>query len=130
MLRNLTLGLIVLLAGCGYATVIWRTQTGGVIELQGDHNKAMDQATGEMAEHCGTANYTVIGEGLEPVGSNRYSTQSSAGGTTSRYEQQRPAMAWHVHYQCNTPYGPAPMPAAAPLPEPPPPPPPPPAPTY
>ena len=49
MLRKVSLGLILALAACGSARVIQRTQAGGVIELQGDRGKAMEQANQEMA---------------------------------------------------------------------------------
>lgn len=139
MLRKLSLALIVALAACGTARVVWRTQTGGVIELQGDRNKSMEQANNEMSAHCGANNYTIVAEGLEPVGTDRYYGQSSSpypqgGVQTSGYEQQRTATIWRVHYQCNNAYAPNGMPAAAPqepmpMPQDPPPPPPP-APMY
>ena len=49
MLRKVSLGLFVVLAACGSARVIQRTQAGGVIELSGDRGKAMEQANQEMA---------------------------------------------------------------------------------
>ena len=141
MLRKLSLGWIVVLAACGSARVIWRTQVGGVIELQGDKSTSMEQANSEMSAHCGASNYTIVAEGYEPVGNDRYYQQNTTsrnpayapGGTrTSGYESQRSAMAWRVHYQCNNAYNPTVMPAAAPMePQPQePPPPPPPAPEY
>jgi hypothetical protein len=138
MLRTLSLGLLVTLAACGQARVIARTQYSGVIELQGDRGKAMDGANSEMAAHCGQNNFTIVWEGEEPVGTNRtYQEQTNGypqgGQQTTGYETRRPAMAWHVHYQCNNALGPAPMPAYAPAqpqPQPEPPPPPPPAPNY
>src|SRR5262245_13813387 len=39
------------LTACGTARVIQRNQVGGVIELQGDRGKAMEQANQEMAAH-------------------------------------------------------------------------------
>lgn len=134
MRAKLSLGLIVVLAACGGARVIWRTQATGVIELQGDKSTAMEQANTQMSEHCGFNNYTIVAEGLEPVGNDRYyqqNTSRSPGGTqTSGYNSQRTAMAWRVHYQCNNAYDPTMMPAAAPQQPQEPPPPPPPAPVY
>ena len=142
MLRKLSLGLILALAACGSARVINRTQAGGVIELQGDRGKAMEQANGEMSAHCGPNNYTIVQEGEEAIGTDTYSredqsaaaTQSRNGrtqyadSTTTGQQSTRTATAWRVHYQCNgASGGPAPMaqPAAAPQgpPQPPPPPP-------
>lgn len=141
MLRKLSLGLILALAACGSARVIQRTQAGGVIELQGDRGKAMEQANQEMASHCGPNNYTIMQEGEEAVGTDTYTredtsasaSQSRSGrhqhadSTTTGQQSTRTATAWRVHYQCNgAAGGPAPMaqPAAGPQQPPPPPPPP------
>jgi hypothetical protein len=142
MLRKVSLGFILALAACGSARVIQRTQAGGVIELQGDRGKAMEQANSEMAAHCGPNNYTITQEGEEAIGTDTYSredtsaqAQSSRSGrtqtadsTTTGQQSTRTATAWRVHYQCNGAAGagaPAAMPAAAPPPggAPPPPPP-------
>jgi hypothetical protein len=139
MLRKLSLGLILALAACGSARVIQRTQAGGVIELQGDRGKAMEQANSEMSAHCGPNNYTIVQEGEEAVGTDTYTredtsaaaTQSRSGRTqyadqtTTGQQSTRTATAWRVHYQCNNAAGPAPMaqPAAAGPQQPPPPPP-------
>jgi hypothetical protein len=118
MLRTLPTGLMMLLlAACGTATVVWRTQGSGVIELRGDRGKAMDEANNEMAGHCGPNNYPIVAEGQEPGGTDyQQNTAMSPGGTSSGYgrQRQRPAMVWRVHYQCNGMAGPQPMPAAAP----------------
>lgn len=121
MLRKLSLGLIVVLAACGSARVIQRTQTGGVIELQGDRGKAMEQANQEMASHCGPNNYTIVQEGEEAIGTDTYTRQDTStggqsngrsyqeGSTTQGQQSTRTATAWRVHYQCNGAGGPAPM---------------------
>ena len=115
MLRKLSLGLIVALAACGSARVIQRTQAGGVIELQGDRGKAMEQANQEMAAHCGPNNYTIVQQGEEPVGTDTYTqadqsttdrTSRNGRRNTSNTQTQevtstRTAVAWRVHYQCN-----------------------------
>jgi hypothetical protein len=137
MLRKVSLGLILALAACGSARVIQRTQAGGVIELQGDRGKAMEQANQEMASHCGPNNWTIIQEGEEAIGTDTYTREdTNAGSTTSRdgrstqggattqgQQSTRTATAWRIHYQCNGAAGPQPMPAAAPGGQPPPPPP-------
>jgi hypothetical protein len=144
MLRKVSLGLILALAACGSARVIQRTQAGGVIELQGDRGKAMEQANQEMASHCGPNNWTIIQEGEEAIGTDTYTREdTNAGSTTSRdgrstqggattqgQQSTRTATAWRIHYQCNGAAGPQPMPAAAPGGQPPPPPPGAPAPGY
>ena len=124
MLRKLSLGLILALAACGSARVIQRTQAGGVIELNGDRGKAMEQANQEMAAHCGPNNYTIVQEGEEAIGTDTYSredtsaaaTQSRSGrtqyadSTTQGQTSTRTATAWRVHYQCK-----GAQPAAAPM---------------
>lgn len=128
MLRKVSLGLILALAACGSARVIQRTQAGGVIELQGDRGKAMEQANSEMASHCGPNNWTIVQEGEEAVGTDTFVREdTNAGSTTSRdgrrtqsgqtttgQQSTRTATAWRIHYQCNGAAGPQPMPAAAP----------------
>lgn len=132
MFRTLALGLVVALAACGSARVISRTQAGGVIELQGDRGKAMEDANGQMNAHCGPGNFTITQEGEEAIGTDtvarqdtaedtktsrsgrRSSTDSTTVGTTST----RTATAWRVHYQCNGAGGPPPGPAPEPAPDP------------
>jgi hypothetical protein len=115
MLRTLALGLVVALSACGSARVISRTQAGGVIELQGDRGKAMEQANAEMNAHCGPGNFTITQEGEEAVGTDTVTTEDTAEDTrTSRSGRRqstdsstvqttstRTATAWRVHYQCN-----------------------------
>lgn len=132
MLRTLALGLVVALAACGSARVISRTQAGGVIELQGDRGKAMEQANQEMSAHCGPGNFTITQEGEEAIGTDTVQTEDTAEDTrTSRSGRRqstdsstvattstRTATAWRVHYQCNGAAGgpPPPGPAAPPPP--------------
>ncbi len=122
MLRKVSLGLIVVLAACGSARVIQRTQAGGVIELSGDRGKAMEQANQEMASHCGPNNFTIVQEGEEAVGTDTYTREdtnntdhTSRNGrtttndsTTQGQTSTRTATAWRVHYQCNGAGGPPP----------------------
>jgi hypothetical protein len=135
MLRKVSLGLILALSACGSARVIQRNQTGGVIELQGDRGKAMEQANQEMASHCGPNNFTIVQEGEEAIGTDTYTQENTnaaadtsrngrhtrADSQTSGVQSTRTATAWRVHYQCNGAGGPQPMPAAAPMGPPPPP---------
>jgi hypothetical protein len=130
MLRTLSLGLVVAIAACGSARVISRTQAGGVIELQGDRGKAMEQANSEMNAHCGPGNFTITQEGEEAIGTDtvartdtaedtktsRSGRRSSTDSTEVNTTSTRTATAWRVHYQCNGAGGPPPGPAAAPPP--------------
>jgi hypothetical protein len=142
MLRKLSQGLMIgsllTLTACGAARVIHRDQVGGVIELQGDHGKAMEQAGQEMSAHCGPNNFTIVQEGEEPVGTDTINTEdqstasktsksgrrTTSDTTTTNTQSTRTATAWRVHYQCGAPG--APMGAGGPPPPadgPPPPPP-------
>jgi hypothetical protein len=130
MLRKLSVGLFVVLAACGSARVINRNQGGGVIELQGDRGKAMEQANQEMAAHCGPNNFQITQEGEEAIGTDtvvqentatdtaasrngrRQSTDTSSTQTAST----RTATAWRVHYSCNGAQGgPPPPPPGGPM---------------
>ena len=103
-----------MLAACGSARVLQRTQTGGVIELQGDRGKAMEQANQEMAAHCGPGNFTITQEGEEAIGTDtiaqenqstdsktsRNGRRSATDTTTTQTQSTRTATAWRVHYNC------------------------------
>ncbi|MBA3393197.1 MAG: hypothetical protein H0T89_11155 [Deltaproteobacteria bacterium] len=134
MLRKISLGLVLALAAaCGSAKVISRTQAGGVIELQGDRGKAMEQANGEMSRHCGPGNYQIVQEGEEAIGTDtfvredtstdsatsRSGRRSATDSTTTGQQSTRTATAWRVHYQCaGAAGGPPPGPAGGPPPAP------------
>ena len=128
MIRKLSLGLFVVLAACGSARVIQRNQSGGVIELSGDRGKAMEDANGQMASHCGPNNWQITQEGEEAVGTDtfvredttsdsatsRSGRRSATDTTTTGQQSTRTATAWRVHYQCNGAGGPPPGPGAPP----------------
>ena len=128
MLRKVSLGLLVLLSACGSARVIQRTQAGGVIELQGDRGKAMEDAHGQMAGHCGPGNYTIVQEGEEAIGTDTVAREDTSygeqntrrgtegGSTTTAQQSTRTATAWRVHYQCGGGGGAAPPGAGGPPP--------------
>jgi hypothetical protein len=132
MLRKISVGLVLALAACGSAKVIQRTQTGGVIELQGDRGKAMEQANSEMSAHCGPNNYAITQEGEEAIGQDTFTREdtaqdsktsrsgrrSSTDSTTTGQTSTRTATAWRVHYQCNGAGGPPPLGGAPPPPPP------------
>jgi hypothetical protein len=129
MLRKLSLGLILALAACGSARVIQRNANGGVIELQGDRGKAMEDANAQMASHCGPGNYKIDSEGEEVIGqdtvartdtaedtkTSRSGRRSSTDSTTTNTSSTRNATAWRIHYSCGgAAGGPPPGPAAPP----------------
>jgi hypothetical protein len=123
MLRKISVGLFLVLTACGSAKVIQRNQTGGVIELQGDRNKAMEDASNQMAAHCGgPGSYQITQEGEEVIGQDTFvredtseASKTSRSGrrnrtdtTTTGQTSTRNATAWRVHYTCNSAGGPPP----------------------
>ena len=126
---SLMVGALMALTACGAARVIHQDQTGGVIELQGDQGKAMEEANQQMATHCGANNFTVVSQGEEAVGTDTYTREdqstdsktsrngrrSSSDTTTQGVQSTRTATAWRLHYQCG---GGAPMGAGGPPPGP------------
>ena len=93
-----------------------RTQYGGTYALNGDREKAMEQAEKGMAAHCGPGNYTIVREGEVPVGTDtaaRTDTYNNTNGsqTQTAGESTRTATEWRVQYQCGQG---APPPAAVP----------------
>ena len=139
MLRKLTFGLLLgaVLAACGSARVIKRDQYGGVIELQGDRTKAMEQANQLMGQHCQAQGVTIVSEGEEAIGTDTYTREDTSDtahasrsgrtvtndSTTQGQSSTRTATAWRVHYACGAqqpappPGGPAPgMPPGGPPP--------------
>lgn len=120
MLRKSSLGLLLgaaLLAACGSARVVQRTQYGGVVALEGDRGKAMERAHSEMAAHCGAGNYTIVQEGEEVIGSDtEYGERTdydSQGESTGGGASTRQATEWRVHYQCGAGGGQPPPPPPA-----------------
>lgn len=51
-----------LVAGCGAVRVISRTETGGVLVLEGSRDRAREDAHRQMTEHC-RGEYTIVREG-------------------------------------------------------------------
>jgi hypothetical protein len=115
MLSRLALiGSFIALAACGTARVVQRTQVGGVLELQGDRAKAMEDANQQMAMHCGPNNFIVESEGEEVVGQDTVVRQDTAEDTktsktgrrtstdasSTTTQSTRNATAWRVHYAC------------------------------
>ena len=131
MLPKVSRALLVALAACGQARIIQMTPTGGIIELQGDQSKAMEQAMSDMNQKCGPNNFTIVKEGDEPVGTDTYVQEnqqdqthaSRSGGTTTdrtttEVQSTSPAMAHRIHFQCNGVAGQPSPPAGGPLPPP------------
>ena len=116
-----------LASGCvlGRARLVHQTQTGGTYALEGDRQKAMEEASQGMAQHC-QGPYTVVEQGEHVVGTETAGgseTYETYDGTVVEEGGQstREATEWRVRYQC----GGQPAPGYGPPPpggEPPPPP--------
>jgi hypothetical protein len=96
--------LAALAAGCGAARLVSRNPTGGIFALEGDRNKAMEDAQQQMAAHC-RGPYTIVAEGENVVGTDtaqsnetyvtRDGTVVNQGGQSTRQ-----ATEWRVQYVC------------------------------
>jgi hypothetical protein len=125
--------LLVAATGCGHARLVNRTQYGGVFALEGDRNKAMEDAHAQMTQHC-RGPYTIVSEGENVVGTDsaqQNETYVADDGTVVNQggASTRQATEWRVQYQCgqsqSVPSQPSPYaqpPGGAPSQPPPPPP--------
>lgn len=120
-----------LAVGCGYARLVNRTQTGGTFALEGERNKAMEDAAQQMAAHC-RGPYTVVYEGENVVGTDTSQSDETfvtKDGTVVKQggKSTRQATEWRVQYVCgsvapaqyaqppvNDPYGQQPPPYGQP----------------
>jgi hypothetical protein len=98
--------LLVVAAGCGHARLVSRTQYGGVYALEGDRNKAMEDAHGQMSSHC-QGPYSIVSEGENIIGSDSAQsneTYVAEDGTVVNQGGQstRQATEWRVQYQCGS----------------------------
>jgi hypothetical protein len=96
---------LALCGGCGNARIISKTNAGGVIELKGDHDKAMEQAHYTMDAHCAPGNFIITYEGPEVIADDQPKDGEP--------DPQAPAVdttRWRVYYRCSG-QGPAPDPA-------------------
>ncbi len=84
---------LALLAGCGNAVVIERTEVGGVIVLEGDRDRARPIALREAAAHCGDGKFVVVHEGDEVYDR----TPGVDGGPAIEHTEHR------LHYRCDEP---------------------------
>lgn len=108
-------------APMGSARPVERSQTGGILALQGDRAKAQQDAAMQMAAHCGgQGTYTVVREFEHVVGSdtlqssdtgyNEYTNSvQSQGGTSTRN-----AVEYRIQYVCGAAVAPAPAPGPVP----------------
>jgi hypothetical protein len=122
--RLLPAVLLVAVAGCGHARLVHRTQYGGTYTLEGDRNKAMEDAHAQITQHC-QGPYTIISEGEQVIGSDTAAgseTYVTEDGTVVKQggASTRQATEWRLQYQCgaNQPIPSQPAPYGAPQPQP------------
>ncbi len=65
--------------GCigGQAKVWSQDQAGGVLALEGDENKAMQDAQNKMAQHCGPGNFQIVKRETIKVGQEQYADSAT-----------------------------------------------------
>ena len=70
----IALALAPLLTGCAMGSAkIWaQDTTGGILALNGDEGKAMEDADKKMAAHCGLGNYMIVRRETVVVGKENY----------------------------------------------------------
>jgi hypothetical protein len=87
---SLALLLVFSLSGCGSALLVTRTETGGVLKLDGFRSAASKQADELMTARC-DGPYTVVAEGDEFVaGTTEYRMHFVCGGSPPTQESRVP----------------------------------------
>lgn len=104
---------LLLLGACGTSRVVRRTQTGGVLALEGERNKAMEHANQMMMQHC-QGPYTIVEEGEHVVGTDTAHSDESyvaEDGTVVNEggESTREATEWRIRYVCGANAAPPPQ---------------------
>ncbi len=66
-------------SGCimGSARIRSQNQTGGVMVLEGDEGKAMEDANKKMGIHCGPGNFRIVARDTVKVGSENYANSAT-----------------------------------------------------
>lgn len=86
MKTGILVGLVVVvLGGCGHATIWSQEERGGVMALHGSEGPAMDDANDQMASHCGVGRYEIVRRDTVVVGEQAITnhSQSSSGRNSS-----------------------------------------------
>ncbi len=124
---------LTLLAGCtlGYAEVVSRDTSGGILALKGARSHAMEDAHKQMAAHCGPGQYRIVKEERVAVGTrttthgHRDVRARSRGGSARASEyshgeaRTEQVYEYRIHYVCGSGGGaavaaqPAPPPPSA-----------------
>jgi hypothetical protein len=115
MRRTTIVCLALALSACGTARVVSRTQTGGIIALEGDRQKAMEDANHIMTDQC-RGPYTVVSEGEQVIGTETEHKEQSYVTKDGRVVNSGGAQTlntteWRVQYECGAVAGAPPPPA-------------------
>ncbi len=136
MLRKLSLVMMLALAACGSARLVSQDPSGTTFALEGDRNKAMDDANAQMTAQCGPGAYHMVQQGEVVIGEDTF-TQSDTqygektsrngrrtrgGANTQQQSSTRAAKEWQITFACNNAPAPAGPPVGGPGGQPPPPP--------
>lgn len=65
------------LQACGSARVFYQDRQGGVLILDGDEGKALDDAQAKMSAHCGPGRFEIVRREMVTVGSEAYASQQT-----------------------------------------------------
>ncbi len=72
------LGFATALLGCaGHAGIHYQDQKGGILTLEGDADKAAQDAHRKMGAHCGAGNYQIVKRERVVVGQETYEQEST-----------------------------------------------------
>lgn len=122
MTRMLLLASLLATGGCiGSAQVHEQDAEGGILALDGNEEKALEDARRKMATHCGPAGYEIVGRKRVVVGRQSYEHSSidydeqtdrqrnedtvADGYSDTRYGEQSDAYAEGGGHAYNNPYG-------------------------
>jgi hypothetical protein len=91
---------VIALTGCSGIRVVQKTQTGGVVALQGAEGGAREKADEYMRQQC-PKGYEIVEEGEAVVGQTTHADTRPGvflgSHTTARSEDRR---EWRITYQC------------------------------
>jgi hypothetical protein len=92
---------VLALAACGSAHVITRDDYGGTLQLEGNHDKALEEARQLMVEHCGDHNFAIQKEGEEELVNETYTTKDPQTGEPTEHTLK--VRVYRVKYVCGSP---------------------------
>lgn len=100
----LFLGLTGCFAMWGNARVVMRDEQGGELSLDGDRQKALENANQQMAAHCGQGAYQIYREGEVAVGQTTQAAEQTNygyyGSGTQAQQTTTNVNEYHIWYRC------------------------------